>query len=219
MCLVNCKPILQTVNHNNMGFFDKFKQGLQKTTQLLNTDIRDLFKAQGRLVDESFLESSSKRSSRPTWAWMPPRNRAMKSARNYSRSGGRNGRHPRTHQAKTEIAAGPAGRADPFRRRRTDGHHGRRSERLRKDHLHRQARAHVPCRRQEGDSGGRRHLSRRRRRAVDRLGRPLGLRDRHRRAGQRSGQRGPSRRRQGHRIRRRRLHRRYGRTFANPART
>ncbi len=38
-----------------MGFFDKLKQGLKKTTQLLNTDIRDLFKSQGRLVDESFL--------------------------------------------------------------------------------------------------------------------------------------------------------------------
>lgn len=38
-----------------MGFFDKFKQGLKKTTQLLNTDIRDLFKREGRLVDESFL--------------------------------------------------------------------------------------------------------------------------------------------------------------------
>ena len=39
-----------------MGFFDKFKQGLKKTAQLLHTDIRDLFKGGGRLVDESFLE-------------------------------------------------------------------------------------------------------------------------------------------------------------------
>ncbi len=39
-----------------MGLFDKLKQGLKKTTQLLNTDIRDLFKGQGRLVDEAFLE-------------------------------------------------------------------------------------------------------------------------------------------------------------------
>ena len=37
-----------------MGLFDKLKQGLEKTHQLLHTDIRDLFKAQGRLVDESF---------------------------------------------------------------------------------------------------------------------------------------------------------------------
>ena len=37
-----------------MGLFDKFKQGLRKTTQLLSTDVRDLFKAQGRLVDNSF---------------------------------------------------------------------------------------------------------------------------------------------------------------------
>jgi fused signal recognition particle receptor len=38
-----------------MGFFEKLKQGLKKTTQLLRTDIRDLFKTRGRLVDETFL--------------------------------------------------------------------------------------------------------------------------------------------------------------------
>jgi fused signal recognition particle receptor len=37
-----------------MGLFDRLKQGLQKTTQLLKTDVRDLFKSQGRLVDDSF---------------------------------------------------------------------------------------------------------------------------------------------------------------------
>jgi fused signal recognition particle receptor len=37
------------------GFFGRFKQGLQKTAQLLNTDIRDLFKHEGRLVDDEFL--------------------------------------------------------------------------------------------------------------------------------------------------------------------
>ena len=39
-----------------MGFFDKIKQGLKKTSQILNTDIRDLFKREGSLVDEEFLE-------------------------------------------------------------------------------------------------------------------------------------------------------------------
>ncbi|HUT09083.1 MAG TPA: signal recognition particle-docking protein FtsY [Thermoguttaceae bacterium] len=39
-----------------MGLFDKFKRGLKKTTQLLKTDIRDLFKAEGRLVDQAFLD-------------------------------------------------------------------------------------------------------------------------------------------------------------------
>jgi len=39
-----------------MGLFDKFKQGLKKTVQLLRTDVRDLFKAEGRLVDEAFLD-------------------------------------------------------------------------------------------------------------------------------------------------------------------
>lgn len=36
--------------------FAKFKSGLQKTRQVLNTDIRDLFKAGGRLVDEEMLD-------------------------------------------------------------------------------------------------------------------------------------------------------------------
>ncbi len=39
-----------------MGLFDKLKRGLTKTTQLLSTDIRDLFKKEGRLIDEEFLE-------------------------------------------------------------------------------------------------------------------------------------------------------------------
>jgi len=37
------------------GFFTRFKEGLKKTARLLNTDIRDLFKQQGRLVDDEFL--------------------------------------------------------------------------------------------------------------------------------------------------------------------
>jgi fused signal recognition particle receptor len=39
-----------------MSLFDKLKQGLKKTASLLKTDIRDLFKTEGRLVDEAFLD-------------------------------------------------------------------------------------------------------------------------------------------------------------------
>ena len=39
-----------------MGFFDKLKAGLTKTARILNTDIRDLFKTEGRLIDDAFLE-------------------------------------------------------------------------------------------------------------------------------------------------------------------
>jgi len=39
-----------------MGLFDKLKQGLKKTSRLLNTDVRDLFRAEGRLVDDAFLD-------------------------------------------------------------------------------------------------------------------------------------------------------------------
>lgn len=38
-----------------MGFFDKLKQGLQKTKQLLQTDVRDLFKS-GDILDDDKLE-------------------------------------------------------------------------------------------------------------------------------------------------------------------
>jgi len=38
-----------------MGFFDRIKQGLAKTVSILNTDIRDIFKSSGRLVDDAFL--------------------------------------------------------------------------------------------------------------------------------------------------------------------
>jgi fused signal recognition particle receptor len=38
------------------GFFSRVRKGLQKTAQLLNTDIRDLFKQEGRLVDDEFLK-------------------------------------------------------------------------------------------------------------------------------------------------------------------
>src|SRR5690606_19334799 len=43
-----------------MGIFGKIKEalgrGVEKTKTALATDIRDLFKKQGRLVDESFLD-------------------------------------------------------------------------------------------------------------------------------------------------------------------
>jgi fused signal recognition particle receptor len=42
-----------------MGIFDKLKQGLKKTAQLLSTDVRDLFKTEGRLVDDDFLRELS----------------------------------------------------------------------------------------------------------------------------------------------------------------
>lgn len=39
-----------------MGLFDRIKKGLHKTSQVLNTDVRDLFKSEGRLIDEQFLD-------------------------------------------------------------------------------------------------------------------------------------------------------------------
>ena len=39
-----------------MGLFEKLKQGLKKTAQLLKTDIRDLFKSEGQLLDDQFVD-------------------------------------------------------------------------------------------------------------------------------------------------------------------
>ncbi len=39
-----------------MGFLDKFKQGLEKTRKVLNTDVRDLFKS-GEILDDAQLEA------------------------------------------------------------------------------------------------------------------------------------------------------------------
>ena len=39
-----------------MGLFDKFKRGLKKTANILKTDVRDLFKSEGRLIDDDFLD-------------------------------------------------------------------------------------------------------------------------------------------------------------------
>ncbi len=38
------------------GFLERLRAGLAKTAQVLNTDVRDLLKREGRLVDEEFLE-------------------------------------------------------------------------------------------------------------------------------------------------------------------
>jgi len=38
------------------GLLDRLRAGLAKTARVLNTDVRDLFKREGRLVDEEFLE-------------------------------------------------------------------------------------------------------------------------------------------------------------------
>ena len=37
------------------GVFGQLRKGLQKTAKWLQTDIRDLFKSEGRLVDDEFL--------------------------------------------------------------------------------------------------------------------------------------------------------------------
>ena len=37
------------------GLFARLRQGLKRTTQVLNTDVRDLFKSEGQLLDDEFI--------------------------------------------------------------------------------------------------------------------------------------------------------------------
>ena len=131
-----------------MGLFDKLKQGLKKTAQLLNTDIRDLFKTEGRLVDEAFLDELFEMLVKTDMGVEAAQEIVDEIGAELPRPRRPDGRRARAHQADAQDAAGPAGRADPLRRQRPDGHHGRRRERLRQDDLDRQAGA--PCSRREG---------------------------------------------------------------------
>ncbi|MEX1041746.1 MAG: signal recognition particle-docking protein FtsY [Pirellulaceae bacterium] len=47
-------PGAESEEHSS-GFFSRLSSGLEKTRRVLNTDIRDLFKAEGRLIDDEFL--------------------------------------------------------------------------------------------------------------------------------------------------------------------
>jgi fused signal recognition particle receptor len=97
-------------------------------------------------------------------------------------------------------------------------HPGRRRQRLRQDHDHRQARGEIPRRRPRRDAGGRRHVSRRRHRSAQNLGRA------HRRRDSSRAKRAPmppvsfSMPARGERARRRRAARRYRRPPAEPHR-
>ena len=62
-----------------MGLFDKFKQGLKKTAQLLKTDVRDLFKKEGRLVDDAIVDVEN--TIRHLKLGLPPLEAARESAR------------------------------------------------------------------------------------------------------------------------------------------
>ena len=49
-------PPAEPATERPRGILDRLRAGLAKTAQVLKTDVRDLFKREGRLVDEPFLE-------------------------------------------------------------------------------------------------------------------------------------------------------------------
>lgn len=55
MAFWNSKKTDEKPPEPETGVFSKMRNALTKTRQALNTDIRDLFKSEGRLVDEEFL--------------------------------------------------------------------------------------------------------------------------------------------------------------------
>ena len=138
-----------------MGLFDKLKQGLKKTNRLLHTDIRDLFKAQGRLVDESFLTELFER--------LVKTDMGVEAAQEIVDEVGETFRARVVHEAevvdkiKQKLKTLLAQPAEPIRFAACgpDRHHGGRRERLRQDHDHRQAGADVSGRREEGRSSAR----------------------------------------------------------------
>ena len=121
-------------------FMERLRGALKKTKDVLNTDIRDLFKSEGRLVEEPFLDD--------LFAILVRTDMGVLAATEISRS--RGPRLPRPHgphagysghdQGQDSRADGAVGRADPLRGQRADGDSGRRRERLREDDVDRQAR-------------------------------------------------------------------------------
>lgn len=49
-------PAAAAADQPRPGLLDRLKAGLAKTAKVLSTDVRDIFKREGRLVDEDFLE-------------------------------------------------------------------------------------------------------------------------------------------------------------------
>ena len=91
-----------------MGLFEKFKQGLKKTAQLLNTDIRDIFKGQGRLVDEAFLEAWFETLVRTDMGVEASKELVAEIRAEFPRPGRRRGADSRVSQGKTESRCSPS---------------------------------------------------------------------------------------------------------------
>lgn len=50
------RDALDPTSDSGGGLFSRLKRGLQKTNQIMQTDVRDLFKKEGQLLDDEFLE-------------------------------------------------------------------------------------------------------------------------------------------------------------------
>ena len=175
-----------------MGFLDRLKAGLAKTAKVLSTDVRDLFKREGRLVDDDFLEELRaalvKTDMGPAAAEAIVADVGERLRARVVEPGG--GARLDPHQAPRAAAAGRGGpgrggRAGPTVILVTGVNGSGKTTSIAK-----LARLFTRAR-QDGRARRRRHLSGGRRRTAGDVGRPGGSGDRPGRDRLRSGQRGP----------------------------
>ena len=163
-----------------MGLFDKIKQGLKKTTQLLNTDVRDLFKNEGRLVDDAFLEELLEKLVKTDMGVQPAQAIVAEVGTQFRARVVEMDDVLASVKAKLRTIMAQPEAPIQLCRQRADRDHGGRRQRGRKDHLDRKACLPVKVAGKESRAGGGRHVSRGRGGTTDDLGRPAGRADRDR---------------------------------------
>ncbi len=120
------------------GLLGRFRRGLKRTSDLLQTDIRDLFKQEGQLVDDALLGSALCPDDPHRHGFRPRRQDSRRDSTGVSGSGCRDGRRARPRQSQTAGADGSGGSPAAAGRRRPNRDSDRRRQWIRQDHFHRE---------------------------------------------------------------------------------
>ena len=107
-----------------MGLFDKLKQGLKKTRNLLKTDVRDLFKTEGQLVDEAFLDKLRAILFKTDMGYEAVEEIVAEVAKNFRGRVVTLDPGARNLEGQALSPDGPGRRPDPLRRERADRDYG-----------------------------------------------------------------------------------------------
>ena len=161
------------------GLFARFRQGLKKTSDLLRTDIRDLFKREGRLVDEEFLSELYAILIKTDMGTGPANEIRERVQARLPRSCGAHGGSAGHGAGCAPPADGSGRRSDRVCRHGTDGDHGRGCQWIGKNDVHCQAGPYVHCRWKTRGVGSGRYVSGRGCRAAHDLGSAHRRRNRH----------------------------------------